>query len=89
MLSLETMSTHTTTLYREDADGNEIEIEVTGDYTPGSPDVYYTSNGDPGYPGDPEEVEITEAVDPDGNDVELTELEEEKARLAIIEMACD
>lgn len=34
---------------------------VTVDYDPGTPDVYHLSNGDPGYPGDPEEVEVVEA----------------------------
>ena len=35
----------------------EAEIEYT--YTPGTPDVMYMPNGDPGYPGDPPEFEIT------------------------------
>jgi hypothetical protein len=39
--------------------GENIEAEVIYDYTPSTPDVYYMSNGDPGYPGDPEEIEIT------------------------------
>ena len=27
-------------------------------YTPGTPDVPYLRNGDPGYPGDPDEIDI-------------------------------
>ena len=40
-------------------DEEEFEVEVEYDYTPGSPDVMYLPNGDPGYPGDEEEAEIT------------------------------
>lgn len=36
----------------------EIEVEVTCAYSPGTPDVWYLPNGDPGYPGDPAECEI-------------------------------
>lgn len=32
---------------------------ITGEYSPATPDVFYLSNGDPGYPGDPEEFEVT------------------------------
>ena len=42
-----------------------VEIEVGGqqlrceyDYSPGTPDVHYLPNGDPGYPGDPEEFTV-------------------------------
>tara|TARA_R110000868_G_scaffold296118_1_gene556407 strand:+ start:696 stop:1043 length:348 start_codon:yes stop_codon:yes gene_type:complete len=45
---------------------NFLEIELGGetlrcsfDYSPGTPDVMYLSNGDPGYPGDPEEFSVT------------------------------
>lgn len=34
-------------------------LRVTFDYSPGTPDVMYLPNGDPGYPGDPEEFEVT------------------------------
>lgn len=33
-------------------------LSVDCHYTPGTPDVWYLRNGDPGYPGDPEEIEI-------------------------------
>ena len=35
------------------------QLRVTFDFTPGTPDVMYLDNGDPGYPGDPEELQIT------------------------------
>lgn len=38
----------------------EQTLRVTFDYSPGSPDVMYLANGDPGYPGDPEEFEVTQ-----------------------------
>jgi hypothetical protein len=37
----------------------EQTLRVTFDYSPGTPDVMYLPNGDPGYPGDPEEFEPT------------------------------
>ena len=40
-------------------DMGEWEYNVYYDYTPSTPDVYYMPNGDPGYPGDPEEIDIT------------------------------
>lgn len=48
----------------------EQEVEVTGTYAPGTPDVMYLPNGDPGYPGDPEEFEITKVM---WGDIDLTE----------------
>lgn len=36
------------------------DIEVFFDYSPPTPDVMYLPNGDPGYPGDPEELDIFE-----------------------------
>jgi len=35
------------------------ELEVVYDYTPGRPGRAYMPNGDPGYPDDPPELEIT------------------------------
>src|SRR5689334_1290896 len=40
-------------------DGKEYDACCTANYWGGSPDVMYLSNGDPGYPGDPPEAEIT------------------------------
>jgi hypothetical protein len=41
-----------------DEDGRDVRLHY--DYTPATRDVWYLSNGDPGYPGDPEEIDITE-----------------------------
>ena len=43
---------------------------ITGDYFPSTPDVFYMSNGDPGYPGEPEEFEVTK-VEKDGVNIPL------------------
>ena len=37
----------------------ELEVEVEFDYSPGTPDVMYLPNGDPGYPGEAPEMAIT------------------------------
>jgi len=37
-------------------------LEVTGEYSAGSPAVAYLSNGDPGYPEEPEEFEIHKVI---------------------------
>lgn len=46
----------------------DVECEVCFDYSPGRPGVHTLRNGDPGYPDDPAELEIT-AVMVDGEDV--------------------
>jgi hypothetical protein len=35
----------------------EREVEITGQYSPGRPQVNYLRNGDPGYPEEPAEFE--------------------------------
>jgi len=65
----------------------EIEVEVEYSYTPGTPDVMYLSNGDPGHPGDPAEFEILKVTFNgenitflfDGNDAFETLIAEEAA----------
>ena len=76
------------TMWRE-LDDSELEITVTADYTGGTEDVPYLPNGDPGYPGNPPEIEITSAVDENGEDVELDEYETERALEKIQEAADD
>lgn len=49
----------------------QAELEVTGKYYPGTPDVWYLPNGDPGYPGDPEEFSISSAT---YNSIDVTDL---------------
>lgn len=46
----------------------EQELCVEYEYSPSTPDVMYLPNGDPGYPGDPEEFEILK-VSLDGENV--------------------
>lgn len=43
-----------------------IEVEITFNFTRGRPMVRYLRNGDPGYPADPDEVEVVSVkpVDP-------------------------
>lgn len=58
------MRTYTETLdwsiERETTPGVYVETcyEITVNISPATPDVMYLANGDPGYPGDPGEVEI-------------------------------
>jgi hypothetical protein len=47
---------------------NDITFEVR--CSPGTPDVLYLRNGDPGYPGDPEELEIVSAK---RGDIDITQ----------------
>lgn len=48
------MSTHQMLVER---DGQTLRF--TADFSPGTPDVMYLPNGDPGDPGDPEEFAVT------------------------------
>lgn len=50
---------------------NGVNLEITGEYSPGTPDVWYLRNGDPGYPGDPEEFSISSAT---YNSIDVTDL---------------
>lgn len=49
-------------------DGNEVELRVGYVYYAGRPQVNYLRNGDPGYPAEPDEVEIVHAIDATGTD---------------------
>lgn len=65
---------HTATIYRENEDGTEYEVRVTFDMSPIRPAVYNLRNGDPGYPAEGGEVEVTSAVRQDTlEEVELTD----------------
>jgi hypothetical protein len=57
----------------------EIEVFVSYRYYPGTPDVMYMDNGDPGYPGDSPSCEITACKDWQGND-RLGDLSEEEIK---------
>ena len=71
--------------------GEEVDVAVTYCFTPATPDVFYTRNGDPGDPGDPAEAEV-EAVHlivgkGRGRDV-LAELDEATVE-GLCEKACE
>lgn len=40
------------------AETDNLRLKVTFEYSPGTPDVMYLPNGDPGYPGDPPELSL-------------------------------
>lgn len=68
-------------------DDVELEVELDGMYHPATPDVWYLSNGDPGYPGDPEEVtDITATLN--GEEIELTDQEYERAESLLMDWRC-
>lgn len=62
-------------------------------YSPGTPDVMYLSNGDPGYPGSPAELEIVSAELEDGTkltDADFADIDATTDRLAdVIENTYD
>lgn len=51
----------------------DVDLDVWGEYSPETPDVWYLSNGDPGYPGEPEYFEINKIF---YNDVDITDIVE-------------
>lgn len=64
----------------------EIEVEVTGDYTKGSPGTFYRSNGDPGDPPEPETFEIKSVI---WNGLDITEqLDEDNFDFSSLEEEC-
>lgn len=77
---------HTSAYIFSERGDDYVRIDVEVKFTPATDDVPYLYNGEPGHPGDPEEVEILEASI-DGEPTELTEEEEERAIIAVIESA--
>ncbi len=47
-----------------------VDVEFEGYFTPGTPDVFYLPNGDPGHPGSSPEFQVTKAI---WNGVDITE----------------
>jgi hypothetical protein len=70
-------------------DGVEIEVRLVGTVTRYRPATRYRDNGDPGDPAEGGDVEVVEALGPDGKDVELTDDECLNAQEAIMEESCD
>jgi hypothetical protein len=56
---------------------DDREWKVVFNFHPETPDVYYLSNGDPGYPGDPAEVDII-TISSDGKPCDLSSFTEEE-----------
>lgn len=65
-------------IYREPDDGDEITIEVYYTSSPAERARFNPMTGD-GHPGSRGEIEIVLALDPNKNEVELTEREREQA----------
>lgn len=53
------------------------EHEITFTYMPATPDVFYLRNGDPGYPGDPAEVDGPETCPSCGEELALDDVLQE------------
>lgn len=70
--------------------GTEVDVVVEYSYSPATPDVFYLSNGDPGYPGDPEEVEVLSITeDKKGGRVIADDEIDEKTFESLEERICD
>ena len=67
-------------------DGEELCVEVEGLYYKGMKGRMYERNGDPGYPDEPADVEVTN-VTLDGKPFELTDSELEQAHTELMEEA--
>lgn len=54
---------------------NGIPHKATYTITPGRPGMHTLPNGDPGYPDDPDEIEVHEVItwDEDGNEIDVTD----------------
>lgn len=61
--------THNTVTMLDDV---EVDITITFDYEPGRPAVWYLSNGDPGYPAEPAEIDVIRTVRSDtGEEIDI------------------
>lgn len=77
------------TTYTLERDDGEITATVVFDFRPGSSAVHTLRNGDPGYPADPDEVDIVSVRDEGGNDVDLTAEEDDAIERHAIEVGAD
>ena len=70
---------------------NEVDVVVEATYTPGTPDVMYMRNGDPGYPGDPPEPEIVHvwAENALGEDVDIVHQLDDKQIEKLSDIVCE
>lgn len=71
----------------------EPDVQVEANYTPGRPAVMYLRNGDPGYPEEDDEVEVTKVVRLDTNEEldwdSLSEANKDKLEEAVREHVAD
>ena len=67
------------TSYAQSGDGTEIEVQW--EITPGDPGCMYQRNGDPGWPPEPDDVEIVGAFIP-GSRIVLALSAEDAERIA-------
>lgn len=71
--------------------GQDIEVNVEYEFTPGEPEQMYSQNGDPGNPGSGAEVSISVVIDEDGNDItnQIRSVDEERVIQRIIDKEQD
>jgi len=61
-----------------EVDGDEVLVTVDAEFTAGYAARMYMSNGDPGYPEEPDEVDIITVTGEDGVEYEPTKAELER-----------
>lgn len=49
-----------------EVDDEPIEVEIQAEFIPGQPGRKHMSNGDPGYPDEPDEVRVLSITDANG-----------------------
>lgn len=70
----------------------ETQVMVEANYLKGSPACYYRSNGDPGWPEEPDEAEITKVTRiSDGVDIQnkLTDEQIEELQVKVFKIVAD
>jgi hypothetical protein len=74
---------------------NDKNYKVSWTFYPSTPDVWHLPNGDPGYPGSPEEADIESMIDDNNKTLDInklsdTEMDEiQKLLFNIIPDDCD
>lgn len=64
---------------KDEISWNDQDYKVSWTFTSSTPDVWNLPNGDPGYPGSPEEAEIAEMIDDKNNVLDLNKLTEQQS----------
>lgn len=76
------------TIITREIDGEEVEIPIMVTYsiTPGRPARFYLNNGDPGYPEEPPEIDLTWFSRVDGGEsIDITDDETDRIADEILE----